>query len=91
MAPIATSDEARHGNAPVGEDDLMIVDDLLIALGADKNQIPLLCFPRSERGTVDYDQFDGRDIDRMVDHAAKHYMSCGLKPVGHHSYYLACN
>ena len=88
MAPIATADLAARAqdNTPVENEDLLISDDLLKARAEDKNQIPLLCFPRSERGVTDYDEFTGQDLDRMVDHAAKHYLQSGLRPVG-----FACN
>lgn len=82
MAPIATVDDKPHGNIPVEEEDLIVTDDLLRLRAADKIQVPLLCFPKSERGTVDYEDFTGRDLDRFVDQAAKYYMKRGLQPVG---------
>ena len=69
-------------NTPVEEEDLVICDDLLRLRAADKEQVPLLCFTKSERGTVEYEQFTGREIHQFVDHAAKYYMRCGLEPVG---------
>ncbi|CAF9919359.1 MAG: hypothetical protein ALECFALPRED_001136 [Alectoria fallacina] len=80
MAPTATEDNKSHGNTPVEEEDLIVSDDLLRLRAADEIQVPLLCFPKSERGTLDYEEFTGRDIDRFVDHAAKFYMKSGLKP-----------
>ena len=71
-----------NGNVPVEEEDIILSDDLLRLRAADKIQVPLLCFPRSERDTVQYEEFNGRDIDRFVDQAAKYYMRCGLQPVG---------
>jgi len=71
-----------QGSVAVEREDLMIADDLLIARARDRNQVPLLCFPRSEQGTTEYDKFTGKDIDRMVDHAAKHLLSHGLRCVG---------
>lgn len=82
MAPIATADRSVNGNTLVEDEDIVLSDDLLRLRAADKTQIPLLCFPKSERGTVDYEEFTGRDIDRFVDQAAKYYMRCGLQPVG---------
>ena len=81
MAPIATADYSVDGNTPVEEEDFTMSDDLLRLRAADKIQVPLLCFPKSERGSVDYEEFNGRDIDRFVDQAAKYYMRCGLQPV----------
>lgn len=80
MAPTATADSMVDGNIPVEEEDLIISDDLLRLRAADKIQVPLLCFPKSEQGTIDYEKFTGKDIDRFVDQAAKYYMRCGLHP-----------
>ena len=82
MAPVATAESSLNGNIPVEEEDIILSDDLLRLRAADKIQVPLLCFTKSERGTVDYEEFIGKDIDRFVDQAAKHYMRCGLQPVG---------
>lgn len=70
------------GNIPVQEEDIILSDDLLRLRGADKIQVPLLYFPKSERDIVNYEEFNGKDIDRLVDQAAKYYMKCGLHPVG---------
>lgn len=80
MAPTAIANSMVSRNTHVEEEDLIIFDDLLRLRAADKTQVPLLCFPRSERGSVDYDEFTGRDIDRFVDQAAKYYMRCKLHP-----------
>ena len=82
MAPIATADDSMNGNIPLEEEDMILSDDLIRLRAADNKQMPLLCFPKSKRGTVDYEKFTGRDIDRFVDQAAKYYMRCGLRPVG---------
>lgn len=82
MAPTAATDDAPLGNTPLEREDFIIVDDLLQARASDKIQTPLLCFPRSERGIIDYEGFTGSDIDRFVDHAAKYYLMRGLQPVG---------
>ncbi len=82
MVSIAVADYSGNGNTPVEEEDIILSDDLLRLRAADKTQVPLLCFPKSERGTADYEEFTGRDIDRFVDQAAKYYLRCGLHPVG---------
>lgn len=82
MVPRATADCSVNGNIPVEEEDIILLDDLLRLRAADKTQVPLLCFPNTERGTIDYEEFNGRDIDRFVDQAAIYYMRCGLQPVG---------
>jgi len=80
MSTIAILDQNIQDKAHAQED-FLICEDLLRARAADKDQIPLICFPKTERGTVDYEEYTGRDIDCFVDHAAKYYMRCGLQPV----------
>lgn len=81
MTPIATADCSVNGNTPLEQEDIILLDDLLRLRAADKVQVPLLCFPKSERDIVDYEEFDGRDIYRFVDQAVRYYMRCGLQPV----------
>ena len=81
MAPVATADCLANGNTPMEKEDIILLDDLLRLRAADKTQLPLLCFPKSERDIIDYEGLSGRDIDRFVDQAAKYYMRCGLQPV----------
>ena len=71
----------RSSNISVEEEDIILSDDLLRLRALDSTQVPLLCFPKSERDIVNYEEFNGRDIDRFVDQAAKYYMRCGLLPV----------
>lgn len=80
MSPITTNNQSVQ-DTPSAEQNFLICEDLLQARAADKTQIPLFCFPKTERGTIDYAEYTGRDIDRCVDHAAKYYMQCGLQPV----------
>jgi hypothetical protein len=85
MAPIATEDVQ---DKPDEKENFLICEDLLRSRAADKNQIPLFCFPKTERGTIDYEGYTGRDIDRFVDHAAKYYVRCGLQPVSQPIFFL---
>ena len=48
------------GNIRVEEEDLVLCDDLLRLRAADTKQVLLLYFPKSERGTVDYEEITGR-------------------------------
>lgn len=85
MAPISTATHAPQINGFNGaekDEKLLILDDLIRARAQDKVQTPLLYFPETERGVTDYEPFTGRDLDRMIDQAAKYYMRCGLEPVG---------
>ena len=83
MSSTTVTDVSTHAKdeSLVAEDEILTVDDLVRARAADKDQIPLIYFPRSERAVTDFDGFNGKDIDRMVDHVAKRYMKTGVKPV----------
>ncbi|KAL8749393.1 MAG: hypothetical protein Q9199_007714, partial [Rusavskia elegans] len=64
------------------EEDLgefILIDDLFRARAKDKDQKPLIAFPRSERSVSDFEYFTARDFDRFVEHAARHYLGLGLK------------
>lgn len=60
---------------------MLILDDLMRARALDDEQVPLLSFPKSERGVTDYEHFCGKDLDRFIDFAAKYYITKGLEPV----------
>ena len=81
MAAQIIENHSKSGNTPVEEEDILLSDDLLRLRALDSKQIPLLCFPKSERDIVNYEEFNGRDIDRFVDQGSKYYMKCGLLPV----------
>lgn len=71
------------GNGP--EEDLgeiILIDDLFRLRAKDKVQKPLIAFPKSESSVSDFEYFTGRDLDRFVEHAARHYLGLGLKLVG---------
>ncbi|KAL8777966.1 MAG: hypothetical protein Q9213_007632 [Squamulea squamosa] len=78
--PAVLPSEAYGGHEPeehLGE--LVLVDDLFKARARDKVQKPLLAFPKSEQGVSDFEYFTGYDLDRFVEHAAKHYIKLGLQ------------
>lgn len=81
MVPRITADCSVNGNIAVEEEDIIVLDGLLRLRGIDKTHVPLLCFPNTERGIIDYEEFSGRDIDRFLDQAAKFFLNCGLQPV----------
>ena len=60
---------------------MILVDDLICARAVDEEQVPLLSFPKGERGVTDFEHFTGKDLDRFVDHAAKYYVGKGLEAV----------
>ncbi|KAL8631707.1 hypothetical protein Q9189_002614 [Teloschistes chrysophthalmus] len=61
--------------------DLVLLDDVFKARAKDKVQTPLIAFPKSERGAGDFEFFTGQDLDRIIEHAARHYMNTKLKVV----------
>ena len=61
--------------------DFYLLDDVFKLRAADKIQIPLLAFPKSERAVAEFEYFTGQDMDRFIDVAAKHYQEVNLKAV----------
>lgn len=54
--------------------DFVLLDDLFRLRATDPIQAPLLAFPKSEKGTQDFERLTGQVLNRFVDQAAKHYM-----------------
>lgn len=69
----------ESSNASLG--DFVLLDDLFRLRAADSLQLPLLAFPKSEKGTHDFEHLTGQVLNRFVDRAAKHYMKSGLQAV----------
>ena len=60
--------------------ELKVLDDIIRHRAADDPPAPILAYPRP--GTVaDYEYFTGRDLDRLIDGAARRYLSLGLSTV----------
>ena len=81
--PAANLSVDNGGNGPeedLGE--LTLIDDILKARVKDKDQKPLIAFPKSERSASDFEYFTARDLDRFVEHTARHYLGLQLKLVG---------
>ena len=68
---------------------MLILDDLIRARALDEEQVPLLSFPKSERGVTDYEHFDGKDLDRFIDCTSRYYITLGLEPVSKSQLYDA--
>ena len=77
-----TSPTDGHGPSSIQSGEILILDDLIRQRAADSDQVPLLAFPKSERGITDYEEFTGQRLDLFIDQAAKYYVRCGLKAVG---------
>ncbi|KAL8734217.1 MAG: hypothetical protein Q9166_001703 [cf. Caloplaca sp. 2 TL-2023] len=76
-AILSTESASNDPEEDLGE--FILIDDLFKARAKDKVQRPLVAFPKSERGVSDFEYFTGRDLDRFVEHTAKHYLEVGLK------------
>ena len=61
--------------------DFVLLDDLFRLRAADPVQVSLLGFPKSEKGTKDFECLTGQDLNRFVDRAAKHYKESELQAV----------
>ena len=88
MAPLgSTTTVAPGASIQIVEDsseslgDFYLLDDVFKLRAADKIQIPLLAFPKSERAVAEFEYFTGQDMDRFIDVAAKHYQEVNLKAV----------
>ena len=66
---------------PVVEGGLQLLDDLIRQRAVDEDQTPLLAYPKSKLGITDYEFFTGRELNRLVDGAAKALIKRGIKPV----------
>lgn len=69
--------------------EILLIDDLFRVRAKDKVQKPLMAFPKSESSVSDFEYFTGRDLDRFVEHAARHYLGLGLKLVGFAALFLS--
>lgn len=69
----------ESSNVSLGE--FLLLDDLFRLRAADPVQVPLLGFPKSEKGTKDFELLTGQDLNRFVDRAAKHYVESELHTV----------
>ena len=65
-----------------------VVDDLLRAMALEKDQVPLIAYPGSERGLTDFEHFTALDLDRLTNAGVKYLISRGLRPVTVQSTYI---
>jgi hypothetical protein len=65
----------------VEEQKLCIFDDVIRERAEDEEQVPLIAYPRTKDGVDDYEFFTGKQLDTLVDGAAKVLMGMGVEPV----------
>ena len=56
-------------------------DELIRQRAVDEDQNPLVAYPATRLGVDNYEHFTGRELNRLVDGAAKHLLRQGFKPV----------
>lgn len=57
------------------------LDDLVRTRGLDKQQTPLVAFPRTRNSLDDFEPVDGRTLNRFVNGAAEGIVKKGLEQV----------
>lgn len=58
---------------------LWMIDDLIRVRGQDKEQLPILGYPKHDHDAAEYEYFTGKDLDRMVDEACRVLVRAGLE------------
>ena len=56
-------------------------DQVIRERGCDEDQSPLIGYPRSKLGVTDYELLTGKQLDRLVDGAAKALLRAGVRPL----------
>lgn len=56
-------------------------DELIRRRALDDDQTPLIAYPKTHLGIDDYELFNGKTLNRLVDGASKFLISIGLLPV----------
>jgi hypothetical protein len=54
-------------------------DEVIRERANDEDQTPLIGFPKSKLGYTDYEIFDGKQLNRLVDGASKALLKFGVK------------
>lgn len=65
----------------VEENKLYTFDDVIRERAEDPEQVPLIAYPKTRDGVSDYEFFTGRELNRLVDGAAKALIGMGVEPV----------
>lgn len=59
---------------------LSFVDDLLQACAFEDTPSPLVAFPASDKGTIEFQTYTARELTRSVDAVVGHFIGQGLEP-----------
>lgn len=63
----------------VGVQTIYTYDEVIRSRALDEDQVPLIAYPKSKLGITDYEFFTGKELDRLVDGAAKALINSGLR------------
>lgn len=74
-------DIGSDGPATVRPKTVHTFDELIRERALDEDQTPLIAFPKTKLGIDDYEVFSGRELNRLVDGAAKALIKAGIEPV----------
>ncbi len=66
---------------PKEEKKLYTFDDVIRERAEDLEQVPLIAYPKTSDGVDDYEFFTGKELNRLVDGAAKALIGMGIQPV----------
>lgn len=81
-----SQEHVQHLYDTFGE--LNVLDDVIRHRAADEPPVPILGYPRSEYSVNDYELFTGKQLDRFIDTAVKHFILLGFRLVrGHHHFH----
>jgi len=80
MVPTA-SVQSEEDSSKESLGDFCLLDDVFKLRAADRVQIPLVAFPKSERAVTDFEYHTGQNLNRFVDLAAKYYTEANIKAV----------
>jgi hypothetical protein len=56
-------------------------DEVIRERAGDEDQVPLIGYPKSKLGITDYELFNGKELNRLVDGASKALLKLGVKPL----------
>ena len=74
--------QQKLGMGDIGaEEKIYTFDQLIRQRAVDIDQTPLFAYPKSQLGVSDYEFITGKDLNRLVDGAAKAFVEAGIQPV----------
>ncbi|KUJ18954.1 putative NRPS-like enzyme [Mollisia scopiformis] len=81
MGDISEPQDTPVLRAKLEEKKLYSFDDVIRERAEDLEQVPLIAYPKTTDGVDDYEFFTGKELNRLVDGAAKALIGMGVQPV----------